>query len=296
MTYYALDLEHGQLETTLAQLEKTTGEAVTTQGMNRSETSPVPASGSPKIVAKGICASYDDALPYLKEGKYDSSGSSSRNDPKSILFLGSSIGNYSRSGASDFLRKISEDAMLPGDTMLIGIDGCDDCVTIERAYNDSLNVTRDFILNGIDHVDAILGHPGFSQDQFEYANRYNQPKGRHEAYLRAKEDFAVKVRGGEEIKFARGELVRIERSYKYTPHEAAALLASAGLRVVQKWTDDERTGGYSLYLVEKPLFWFPSTLEAKAKGVNPFGLPSLQEWDALWKAWDCVVSTPCLQA
>ena len=282
LNYYALDLEHGQLVSTLAQLEANVGDAVTISF------SPTDDNMS-KIVARGICASYDDALPYLKQGKLDTTDTV-HDESKSILFLGSSIGNYGRAPAVEFLKKISEDAMQPGDTLLIGIDGSDNAKTIERAYNDSEGVTRAFILNGVDHGDRILGGVGLSKERFEYINRYNQPAGRHEAYLKAKEAFSITA-NGQEIHFDQGELVRIERSYKYTPREAASLLASAGLRVVQKWTDDEETGlGYAMYLAEKPAFHFPSTIDAMEKGQNPFGLPALEEWDRLWAAWDCVVS------
>lgn len=282
LNYYALDLEHGQLVSTLAQLEDNVGEAVTTAVGSASATS------GNKIVARGICASYDDALPYLKQGKLDAFDAV-HDEAKSILFLGSSIGNYGRQPAVDFLKKISEDAMQPGDTLLIGIDGSDDATTIERAYNDSQGVTRDFILNGVSHADRILGNVGLAKERFEYVNRYNQPAGRHEAYLRAKEAFSIAV-DGQTITFDENELVRIERSYKYTPREAATMLAAAGLRVVQKWTDDERSGeGYAMYLAEKPAFHFPSTRDALQKGENPFGVPALAEWDRLWAAWDCVV-------
>jgi uncharacterized SAM-dependent methyltransferase len=296
VNYYALDLEHGQLVSTLESLKETVPSAVTIEDQE------VSASGGKqsknKIVARGICASYDDALPYLKQGKLDTT-STIHSERKSILFLGSSIGNYSRSEGADFLHKISEEAMRPGDTILIGIDGCDDGPRIETAYNDNLGVTRAFILNGVDHVNRILGDVGLSQDKFEYANRYNRGKGRHEAYLRVKESFTQNLTSNagdsenaaaDEVHFEKGELIAIERSYKYTQLEALQLFQSAGLRQVQKWSDDKVTGTYSLYLLEKPLFYFPSTLQALEKGENAFGLPSLDEWDRLWAAWDAVVS------
>lgn len=51
----------------------------------------------------------------------------------SIMWLGSSCGNYTREEAVDFLRNIEP---REGDTMLIGIDGCADGPRIETAYND----------------------------------------------------------------------------------------------------------------------------------------------------------------
>lgn len=294
VNYYALDLEHGQLVTTLDQLEQTIPKAVTTSvsmdGENGSR-----EVGDKKVVARGICASYDDALPFLKQGKLDDTDTV-HSERKNILFLGSSIGNYSREEGADFLKKISDEAMTVGDTLLIGIDGCDDGPRIEKAYNDSLGVTRAFILNGVEHVSRILGDEvGLKKDQFEYANRYNSREGRHEAYLKAKESFTISLPesgtpDGGKVSFEKDELIAIERSYKYTDLEALKLFSSAGLRLVQKWTDDKVTGTYHLYLLEKAPFHFPSTLETIEKGQNPFGLPTLEEWDRLWSAWDSVVS------
>lgn len=92
------------------------------------------------------------------------------------------------------------------------------------------------------------------------------------------------------VSLKEGELIRIERSYKYTVHEALQLFDAAGLRVVQKWNDPDQDNAYYLYLVEKPSFSFRSTVALIEKGENPFGVPTLADWDKLWKAWDCVVS------
>lgn len=309
VNYYALDLELGQLVSTLDQLEKTIPDAVTTvindhadQAEHTGEHGSIHAEEgvNNKIMARGICASYDDALPYLKQGKLDDTDTV-HTERKNILFLGSSIGNYSREEGAEFLKKISDEAMRVGDTLLIGIDGCDDGPRIEKAYNDSLGVTRAFILNGVEHVSRILGDEiGLNKDQFEYANRYNSREGRHEAYLRVKEPFSISLPISEEdktrketVSFEKDELIAIERSYKYTPLEALRLFSSAGLRLVQRWTDDDNatTGNYNLYLLEKAPFHFPSTLETLEgeEKRNPFGLPTLGEWDRLWAAWDLVV-------
>ena len=168
ISYYALDLEHGQLVSTLNQLAETEGESVTL------------GNGPHKISAKGICASYEDAFPYLKQGKLDTSGKK-HSEKKCILFLGSSIGNYSREEAVDFLTKISDTAMTAGDSLLIGVDSCDDKARIELAYNDPSGVTASFCLNGIDHANRVLGgKSGLSSDSFEYVSRYNKGEGRHE--------------------------------------------------------------------------------------------------------------------
>lgn len=174
LKYYALDLEHGQLVSTLEQLERKESDSITL------DTGKSVRSNGKKIIASGICASYEEAFPYLKQGKLGKADTEDTSK-KCILFLGSSVGNYSRTEAVDFLRNISDTAMSAGDSMLIGIDSCDDKLRVETAYNDPQGVTRDFILNGIDHANRILGgSAGLSRNDFEYVSRYNQGEGRHE--------------------------------------------------------------------------------------------------------------------
>ena len=64
------------------------------------------------------------------------------------------------------------------------------------------------------------------------------------------------------------------------------LLDRADLRSVSHWVDTKYN--YYLQLVEKPAVHFPSTQEALQAGKNPFGVPSIAEWETLWKAFDCV--------
>jgi hypothetical protein len=128
----------------------------------------------------------------------------------SILWLGSSCGNYTRQEAVEFLRNID---LREGDTMVIGIDACTDGPKIEKAYNDpqvrsprassvffsqeslarvadgsscrfhAQGVTRAFILEGVDVAGRTLGPESakvLNQDNFEYVNRWNVQLGRHE--------------------------------------------------------------------------------------------------------------------
>jgi hypothetical protein len=91
-------------------------------------------------------------------------------------------------------------------------------------------------------------------------------------------------------------LLNIEFSYKYTYAEALALFHLSGLRLIQHWTDS--SSSHSLYLVEKPRMWFPSSYGSAARmlGIevedkekseeNEYSVPSMEEWEGMWKAWD----------
>jgi hypothetical protein len=93
---------------------------------------------SPRVHIGGLHADYWEGLAHLKDGASsngsDSHGAlASTTQTTSIFWLGSSIGNFRREDAVEFLKNVH---LAPGDTMLIGIDSCDDVEMIETAYDD----------------------------------------------------------------------------------------------------------------------------------------------------------------
>ncbi|GEM11237.1 hypothetical protein Rt10032_c14g5254 [Rhodotorula toruloides] len=332
--YKALDLEAASLHSTLSSLASVEGESVTTSlEPTPSVSSPTLDSTSNKrrVSVSGLHATYDEGLAFLKaqqlqngsHGAFsppsrnsalsDSPSSSPESSPTrlpsvsessspvslegrratSILWLGSSCGNYTRSEAVEFLKNID---LREGDTMVIGIDACQDGPKIVEAYNDPEGVTRAFILEGVDVAGRTLGAETaqvLNQDNFEYVNRWNVQLGRHEAYVRAKNNLSIPMPDGEDVSLSAGELLNIEFSYKYTYSEALSLFHLSGLRLIQHWTDSSHS--HYLYLVEKPRMWFPATpasagrmlgLGERVEGRNEYGVPTMEAWEEMWKAWD----------
>lgn len=84
-------------------------------------------------------------------------------------------------------------------------------------------------------------------------------------------------------------LVHIEISTKYTQPEALALFHASGFRLVQQWKDKRNL--HTVYLIEQPPVAFSSfspmlkQFDVKLPE-NPYGLPTMEEWDTMWKAWD----------
>ncbi|CAG8613055.1 620_t:CDS:2 [Acaulospora colombiana] len=111
--------------------------------------------------------------------------------PLHLLFLGSSIGNFTREGAADFLRSLplrswtggpdSISGRPLGDTLLLGLDHDNEPERIERAYNDPAGYTRKFIMNGLAGVRRAFeqaGYPketvsAFDEQNWEYQEQYN---------------------------------------------------------------------------------------------------------------------------
>jgi uncharacterized SAM-dependent methyltransferase len=76
------------------------------------------ADGYRHIKCFGLHGTYDDALEWLKSPEVEAK-------PKTILWLGSSLGNFKRHEVPPFLSGFG-DALQIDDTMLIGIDSCKD--------------------------------------------------------------------------------------------------------------------------------------------------------------------------
>lgn len=101
--------------------------------------------------------------------------------PLHIMFLGSSLGNFSRPEAVEFLRGLP---LRSGsrDTLLIGLDHDNDLKQITTAYNNG--PTEDFIKNGLRVAGRVLGNENlFDKDNWEYVNKYDSVGSRH-SYVR----------------------------------------------------------------------------------------------------------------
>ncbi|KAJ4379613.1 hypothetical protein N0V86_004794 [Didymella sp. IMI 355093] len=244
--YYAVDLSLPELERTFSE---------------------IPTEGYKHVKPYGLHGTYDHALEWLKS-------SSVKDKPKTILWLGSSLGNFKRHESAPFLAGFS-DAIKPGDTMLIGIDSCKDPSRVYHAYNDEQNVTHEFILNGLKHANRLMNNETFKLDEWEVIGEFDEEAGRHQAFVSPLKDVTI-----EGVKIFKGERVRIEESYKYSRGEILELWEGAGLAENGVWSTDR--GDYGLHFVSKPAVFFPTKPESYA--AQP--VPTLTEWRELWKAWD----------
>ncbi|KAJ3150315.1 hypothetical protein HK101_001965 [Irineochytrium annulatum] len=274
VTYYALDLSEQSLVDSLIPL----------------------AAAFPSIRVVGLLGTYDDSLAYVAQNVPTHTLAGDRIS-RTILWLGSSIGNLTRREAADFLRKIKDEVMEHGDTFLCGIDRRNDPKTVKLAYDDPKGVTREFIMNGLDHVNRILAGNGssdntaapkvFDRDRFEYVSIYNRVLGRHEAYYRSLERQTLDLGAGKVVELEKGELINIEYSVKYSPREVAELVDQAGLHTPGKWTD--RSGRYDVHVFVKAPFAL-SFYGEDGKKEEFKGVPSLAEFEEMWKAWDVITT------
>ncbi|CAO0801545.1 unnamed protein product [Mucor circinelloides] len=305
VTYYALDLDQHELDKSLASL----GEFQYVQ-------------------LYGLLGTYDQGIPWVSKNFTNS------NIQKNFLWMGSSIGNQNRLESAMFLRKLQRMCMEPGDLFVIGFDKRNDPEKIELAYDDSHGVTREFILNGLDHVNRIMGKDNFmNRRDFDYHSIYQEKQGRHLSHYRALKDIVVSYKTPQKdyaIKIQKDELIHVEHSYKYSLDEIESILTAADLNMVNYWTDSKHQ--YRLVLAENRPFMFERNMkrihellfppkevfdqepiacyhcnegqfeltravESNESATFDYALnktwpietlPSLHEWQELWKSWDVV--------
>ena len=154
---------------------------------------------------------------------------------RTFFYPGSSIGNFAPHEAIAFLRRVRENASADGG-LLIGVDLVKDAAVLDAAYDDAIGVTAAFNLNMLRHVNYLTG-ADFDVRQWRHVAFFNAEESRIEMHLEARTALTVRWHGGER-RFARGERIHTEDSYKYTPDSFAELLAQAGFSADAVWTDD----------------------------------------------------------
>lgn len=151
-----------------------------------------------------------------------------------LFYPGSSIGNFTPDEALAFLRRlrtIGDDLNL-----VIGIDLVKDKRVLDAAYDDALGVTAAFNLNLLRHVNRVLGSD-FELRDWQHVACFEPAASRIEMHLQARRALTARWPGGER-RFAAGERIHTEYSYKYRPADIEAMLHAAGFAQSRCWTDE----------------------------------------------------------
>lgn len=190
----------------------------------------------PSIDVTACCGEYCDSLDYLRQA----------GQRKLIAWLGSSIGNFSKPGAAQFLRRLRS-TMQARDGLLIGIDLKKDPKIVERAYNDAAGVTSDYHLNVLHRFNREFG-ADFQVDNFYHRSFYDSGSGAVEAYIISRCEQQVRVPDlCLKVDFKQEEKVFNELSCKYDLDEIETLAKESQFALHGWWLDDP--AGFALVML-----------------------------------------------
>ncbi len=184
----------------------------------------------PGLSVHGIVADYFSALRKLnKQGKVK----------KIILFLGSNVGNFEYPGAVSFYKKIAGYCN-PGDQVLSGFDIKKNPHTIQKAYNDSQGITREFNMNLLKRMNKEFD-ANFNLETFMHYPVYNPESGEAKSYLISKEKQEVIFKStGDTIVFDKWEPIYTEISKKYDKQNILKLAGDSGFRLIKNFSDTKK--------------------------------------------------------
>ncbi|MEQ9365266.1 MAG: L-histidine N(alpha)-methyltransferase [Leptospirales bacterium] len=183
----------------------------------------------PEMNATGLVCEYNHGLSFLKADQ-------KRN---LVLFLGSSIGNFTFEQAHRFCRGL-RDILNPGDYLLIGFDLRKEMDVLIPAYSDSRGVTARFNLNLLERINRELG-ADFDLQQFSHFATYNVHSGAMESYLLSRVKQTVRIKHlDREFDFDPWEPLHTEYSWKYLSADVEDLARSNDFQTVGMFYDERR--------------------------------------------------------
>jgi L-histidine Nalpha-methyltransferase len=192
----------------------------------------------PTLRIDAYAADYFDGLATLKPIEAG---------PALVLFLGSNIGNFEKRAATEFLRAIRK-VLRAGDALLLGADLKKDRQTLEAAYNDSLGVTRAFIVNQLARINREFG-ANFDLRGFELVSIYDENIGRIDVYLETLRPQSVTIPAlNLSLTCEVGERLHMENAYKYDLEELSRMAQESGFDLAQTWMDEKKRFSSNLFV------------------------------------------------
>ena len=184
----------------------------------------------PQVTVEPIVADYTEGMRQNKAGSVAGAGR------RLVLYIGSSIGNFSPGDAVDVLRGVRSQ-LAPGDCLLLGADMVKAERTLVAAYDDAAGVTGKFNKNVLVRLNRELD-ANFNLQAFRHLARWNEQQSRIEMHLESLAAQKVTIGALDlDVRFRLGETIHTENSYKFTDQRILGLLVRSGFRLKQQWSD-----------------------------------------------------------
>jgi len=195
------------------------------------------AANFPELRFNGLHALYEDGF-----------SSVAKDIPTLFIFLGSTIGNFTPPTFIRFFTQLAQ-AMGPNDYLLLGADRIKDTGVLERAYDDSLGITAEFILNVFLNINRLTGG-NFDTAKMGYHSWYNPEWAQIEMYAIATAPQEICFPPfGASFDWPKDQRILVEISRKFEPARLQRQLVFFGLTLVEHFTDVN--GWFSVMLFKK---------------------------------------------
>ncbi|MBX2802730.1 MAG: L-histidine N(alpha)-methyltransferase, partial [Myxococcales bacterium] len=205
----------------------------------------------PGLRLEGIASTFERGLAMVQHLR-----------PKTLLFLGSTLGNLEPDEVDAFLRQVA-DSLAPGDHFLLGLDLAKAPEVLSPAYADAAGVTERFVLNVFGRMNRELG-ASLDLSAFSMSSFYDTERRRVEMWAQVLRDQQLTVEPlGRTFRLAGGDRILVEVSRKFTLDGIREEATRFDLRTEQVYTDpDERFAVVLLRREEDSGGW--------AEAVSPF--------------------------
>ena len=185
---------------------------------------------SNRLKINGIVSEYFEGLRFVK---------TISQNKQLILFLGSNIGNFERSQSVKFMKKIYNN-IKKNSYVFTGFDLKKDLIKLNKAYNDSSNLTKQFNLNLLQRINNEL-QGNFNLKKFIHYGNYNPLLGAMESFLIStikQEVYLKKI--NKTVVFESYEPIHLEYSFKFSQEDIEKIALKTGFNVECNYTNKDR--------------------------------------------------------
>jgi len=169
-------------------------------------------------------------------------------DPRLVILLGSTIGNYRPEEAVELLQGVC-DPMAAGDFFLLGVDLVKDVERLEAAYNDSAGITAEFNRNILRVVNR-MAEADFRPEAYRHVAFFDRENSWIEISLAAESDQLVRLEALDlALSIETDEQIHTEISSKYDRPMVEEMLDAGGFSLTKWYTDPDHL--FALALAQK---------------------------------------------
>ncbi|MFT7350322.1 MAG: L-histidine N-alpha-methyltransferase [Flavobacterium sp.] len=165
-------------------------------------------------------------------------------NPKIILFLGSTIGNYDHESAVVFMKQIYK-MMNEKDVLMVSFDLKKNPHKVLAAYNDKNGITKRFNINLLERINREL-KADFDLENFDHYPNYDPISGTCFSYIFSKKNQNVTI-NGKQFSFNNNELIHTEISQKYSLENIEEFQEIIGFNSVEHFLDSGENYSISLF-------------------------------------------------